>query len=140
MTFFDPATEYLRPWKLFSLVCGVGVLLMGARCSGLPDWDVGVSLIMAIPAYFAAPCSLRVFLERRWRQFPQALFWTWFTFDGTYTAYWYFTDPAALMFRPANAVASSALYAACGLVWLHRGSLRQLLENTAPLRRSTKPS
>lgn len=138
MTYFDPATEYVRPWKLFSLLCGIALLLLGARYSGLPDWDVTVSLIMAAPAYFTAPCSLRVFLERRWQQFPQALFWSWFTIDGTYTAYWYLVDPAALVFRPANALASSALYAACGLVWLHRGSLRQLVENAALLARNLR--
>ena len=138
MSYFDPAAEYARPWKLFSLLCGVLLLLLGARYSGLLDWDVSVSLIMAVPAYFTAPCSLRVFLERSWTQLPQALLWSWFTIDGTYTAYWYLVDPAALLFRPANAVASSALYVACGLVWLHRGSLRQLLANTAVFLRSLK--
>ena len=131
MQYLDPATEYLRPWKLLSLLCGIGILLVGARFSGLPDWDVAVSLIMAVPAYLTAPCSLRVFLERRWRQLPYALFWTWFSVDATYTAYWFFTEPAALLFRPANAAASLALYAACGLVWLHRGTLRQLIHNAA---------
>ena len=138
MSYFDPAAEYARPWKLFSLLCGVLLLLLGARYSGLLDWDVSVSLIMAVPAYFTAPCSLRVFLERSWTQLPQALLWSWFTIDGTYTAYWYLVDPAALLFRPANAVASSALYVACGLVLLHRGSLRQLLANTAVFLRSLK--
>lgn len=116
------------------------LLLLGARYSGLPDWDVSVSLIMAVPAYFTAPCSLRVFLERRWKQLPQALFWSWFTIDGTYTAYWYLMDPEALLFRPANALASSALYAACGLVWLHRGSPRQLVANAALRSRNLKQS
>ena len=140
MTYFDPATEYMRPWKLFSLVCGIVLLLVGARYSGLPDWDVTVSLIMAVPAYLTAPCSLRVFLERKWKQLPKALFWMWFTIDGTYTAYWYFVDPAALMFRPANALASTALYAACGLVWLHQGSLRHLVENAVVLARNPRGS
>jgi hypothetical protein len=136
MTYFDPATEYVRPWKIFSLLCGIAFLLLGARYSRLPDWDVTVSFIMAVPAYFTAPCSLRVFLERRWKQFPLALFWSWFTIDGTYTAYWYLVDPGALVLRPANALASSALYGVCGLVWLQRGSLRQLAEKAAALSKS----
>jgi hypothetical protein len=138
MTYFDPATEYVRPWKLFSLLCGIALLLLGARSSRLPDWDVTVSLIMAAPAYFTAPCSLRVFLERRWKQFPQALFWSWFTIDGTYTGYWYLVDPEALVLRPANALASSALYGACGLVWLQRRSLRQVTERAAALYQSLR--
>ena len=128
MPYFYPLTEYVRPWKLFSLLCGIALLIIGARYSGLPDWDVPVSLIMAVFAYFTAPCSMRVFLGRQWKQFPLALFWTWFTVDGTYTIYWSFVDPAALIFRPANAMASLALYGMCGLVWLHRGTLRQLVE------------
>jgi len=129
--YFYPPTEYFRPWKLFSLFCGIMFLLIGARYSGLSDWDVPISFIMAVVTYFTAPCSLRVFLERRWKQFPQALFWTWFSVDGTYAIYWHFVDPSALIFRPANAIASLALYGMCGLIWLHRGTLRQLVESTA---------
>ena len=128
MSYFYPASEYVRPWKLFSLSCGLIFLLVGARYSGLRDWDMPISFIMAGFTYFTAPCSLRAFLERRWVRFPQALFWTWFSVDGTYAIYWHFVDPGALIFRPANAMASLALYLMCGLVWLHRGTLKQLVE------------
>ena len=127
MSYFYPATEYVRPWKLFSLFCGIIFLMVGARYSGLPDWDVPISLIMASLAYITAPCSLRVLLEGRWKQFSQALFWTWLSVDGTYAVYWHLVDPAALILRPANAVASLALYGMCGLVWLHRGTFGQLV-------------
>ena len=133
MPYLYPATEYARPWKLLSLLCGIILLVVGARYSELPDWDVPISFIMASVTYFTAPCSLRVFVERRWKQFPQALFWTWFSVDGTYTIYWNFVDPAALIFRPANAMASLALYGMCALVCLHRGTLRQLVEYTVLL-------
>jgi hypothetical protein len=106
-------------------------LLVGARWSGLPDWDVGVSVLMAVPSYFTAAPSLRVILERRWNQLPLALFWCWFCVDGTYALYWRFADPAALAFRPENAFASLSLYVACGLIWLHRGSLKQLVQTIA---------
>lgn len=129
MPYFYPAAEYVRPWKLFSLFCGIMFLVIGARFSGLPDWGLPISFIMAGTTYFTAPCSLRVFLARRWKQLPHALFWTWLSVDGTYTAYWKIVAPAALMFRPANAMASLALYGMCGLVCLHRGTLRQLVKN-----------
>jgi len=128
MAYFDPVEEYLRPWKLFSLACGVVILVLGARYAGLPDWDVPISIIMAVPTYFTAPCSLRVVLERRWAQLPIAMFWTWLSVDGTYVLYWSLVDPSALLFRPANAMASLALYGSCALVWIHRGSLRQLIK------------
>ena len=128
MSFLDSSAEYARPWKLSSFFCGVALLLVGARWSGLPDWDGGVSVLMAVPTYFTAAPSLRVVLERRWNQLPTALFWCWFCVDGTYALYWRFADPAALAFRPANAFASLSLYVACGLVWLHHGTLKQLIQ------------
>ena len=135
MPYFYPATEYARPWKLFSMFCGIMFLLIGARYSGLPDWDAPLSFIMAGFTYFTAPCSLRVLLERRWKQFLQALFWTWLSVDGTYTIYWHFVDPAALVLRPANAMPSLALYGMCGLVWLNRGTVRQLVQYAVSLSR-----
>lgn len=139
MTYFYPTSEYVRPWKLFSLSCGIIFLLIGARYSGLPDWDVRISFIMAGFTYFTAPCSLRTFLERRLKRFPQALFWTWFSVDGTYAIYWHFVDPDALIFRPANAMASLALYGMCGLVWLHRGTIWQLIERIMSLCKGRQP-
>lgn len=133
MCYFYPAVEYVRLWRLFSLFCGIAFLMIGAEYSGLPDWDVPISLIMAGFAYLTAPCSLRVLVERRWKQFPQALFWMWFTVDGTYTIYWQLIDSTALMFRPANAMASLALYGMCALVWWHRGTLRELVGHAASL-------
>jgi NhaP-type Na+/H+ or K+/H+ antiporter len=119
--------EYARPWKLVTLALGIAFLIAGALWSGLPDWDIPISLIMALPAYLTAPCTMRVLLERRWKQFPQALFWTWFTVDGTYTIYWSFVFPEALVLRPANAGVSLALYGLCGLVWYSKASLREII-------------
>ena len=117
--------EYARPWKLVTLAFGIAFLIAGALWSGLPDWDIPICLIMALPAYLTAPCSLRVLLERRWGQAHIALFWTWLSVDGTYTIYWLLRDPAALeALRHANATASLALYGMCGLVWYPRASLR----------------
>jgi hypothetical protein len=125
--FLYSPTEYLRPWKLLSLACGIALLITGSSWFALPDWDVPISFIMAIFAYLTAPCSLRVIVERRWTQFPMALFWAWFSVDGTYAIYWHFNDPVALeQLRSANAAASLALYGMCAIIWLHRGPLKQV--------------
>ena len=131
MYLYDRA-EYARPWKLVTLAFGIAFLIAGAIWSGLPDWDLPISLIMALPAYLTAPCSLRVLLERRWGQAHIALFWTWFSVDGTYTIYWFLRDPAVLeALRHANAAASMALYGMCGLVWYPKASLREIMKFTA---------
>ncbi|MCI0400102.1 MAG: hypothetical protein L0Z68_02205 [Gammaproteobacteria bacterium] len=119
--------EYLRPWKLLTLAIGVTLLVVGSFYYQAPDWDVPISLIMAALAYLTAPSSMRVLLERRWREWPTMLFATWFTVDGSYWIYWDYKDPVALeMMREANFFASLSLYGMCGVLWLYRGSLQEL--------------
>jgi hypothetical protein len=121
-------TEYARPWKLATLAIGIALLIAGSFYYQAPDWDIPISLIMATLAYLTAPWSLRVLLERRWRLWPAMLLATWFTVDGSYWIYWHFTDPVALeLMRTANFPASLSLYGICGILWLYRGSLRELL-------------
>jgi hypothetical protein len=121
-------TEYLRPWKLVTLAMGIALLIAGSFYEAAPDWDIPISLIMAILAYLTAPWSLRVLVERRWRWWPLMLFFTWFTVDGCYALYWHFRNPLALeLMREANFPASLSLYGICGVGWLYRGSLRQFL-------------
>lgn len=120
--------EYTRPWKLSTLALGIALLILGSFYYEAPDWDIPISLIMAILAYLAAPWSLRVIVERRWRLWPAMLFATWFTVDGSYWLYWHFKNPVALeLMREANFLASLTLYGMCGLVWFYRGSLRELV-------------
>jgi hypothetical protein len=119
--------ELKRPWKLATLAIGVALLIAGSFYMPAPDWDIPVSLIMAFFAYLFAAWSLRVVLERKWRQWPLMLFATWFTIDGCYAIYWYFKNPVALaMMRDANFLASLSLYGVCALVWFYQGSLAQL--------------
>ena len=123
-------TEYFRPWKLITLAIGIALLIVGSFYYNAPDWDIPISLIMAVLAYLTAPWSLRVILERKWRLWPAMLFFTWFTVDGCYAIYWHFQDPAALeMMRDVNFPASLSLYGMCGIVWLYRGSLRELFSD-----------
>jgi len=119
--------EYKRPWKLFSLCVGTVLLIIGAvRLDDYPDWDIPISLIMALLTYMTAPWSLRVVVERRWQRFPLVLLFTWFSVDGCYWIYWSYQDPDALaLMRSANFYASLSLYAICGAVWYFQGSLRE---------------
>ena len=120
--------EYLRPWKLATLAFGIALLIAGSFYYQAPDWDIPISLIMALLAYLTAPWSLHVLVERQWRLWPAMLFATWFNVDGCYWIYWHFKNPVALeLMREANFPASLSLYAMCGLVWYYRGSLREAL-------------
>ena len=123
--------EFLRPWKLATLCGGLSALIAGAYLTPAPDWDVGISVIMAGVAYVTAPWSMRVMVERRWRQWPLMLLATWFGVDGCYWLYWSWRNPVALeLMREANAPASLSLYWMCGLLWYWRGSLAALIGNS----------
>jgi hypothetical protein len=127
--------EYLRPWKLFTLALGIGLLVAGSFHYDAIDWDIGISLIMALLAYLTAPWCLRVLVERRWRQFPLMLFLTWLTVDGSYWLYWRIRNPVALeLMREANFFASLALFGMCGVVWLYRGSLLEFWRDVRAVR------
>jgi hypothetical protein len=128
--------EYARLWKLVTFALGIALLIGGSFYYDAPDWDIPISLIMATLAYLTAPWSLRVILERQWRHWPAMLFATWFTVDGCYWLYWHFKNPRALeLMRDANFLASLSLYGICGVIWLYRGSLRDLIAETGALLR-----
>jgi hypothetical protein len=126
--------EYVRPWKLATLAMGVSLLIAGSFYYDAPDWDVPISLLMAGLTYLTAPWSLRVLVERKWKRIPAMLIATWFTVDGVYWIYWSFKNPTAVaMMRDANFTASLCLYGICGVLWLYRGSLKQMASDAAGL-------
>ena len=121
----DYFAELSRPWKLITLALGITLLIVGQFYYQAPDWDIPISLIMALVAYVSASWTMHVMVERQWRKWPLMLFVTWFAVDGCYWLYWRWQDPAALeMMREANAPASLCLYWMCGLVWYYRGTAR----------------
>jgi hypothetical protein len=118
--------EFLRPWKLFSLAIGLAWLLYGALNYNISDWDVGISLIMALLSYITAPWTCRVLLGLAQGRFSivnicGALSFYWFTVDGVYVIY--HTLMGNETYRWENFLASSCLYALCGMIWLYNGSL-----------------
>jgi hypothetical protein len=120
-------TEYLRPWKLVTLLLAILLLSIGSFVYSAPDWDVPITFIMCLLAYLAAPWTVWTILGRRWRLIPAVLFAIWFTVDGSYWIYWHFRDPMALdAMRSANFPVSLALFGLCGMGWFYKGSLREL--------------
>ena len=117
--------ELLRPWKLATFALGMAWLIYGALNYDIPDWDVGISIFMGLLTYVTAPLAVRIILSRKYRHFPLALFYYWFTVDGSY--WFYHTIAGNEMFREANFYASSTLYFLCGFIWLHNGTVKELM-------------
>src|SRR5579875_2742917 len=49
--------EYFRLWKIAYLLIGTMFLVIGSFLAKMPDWDIGISLIMALMSYFFSPIS-----------------------------------------------------------------------------------
>ena len=113
-------TDILRPWKILTLLLGIGLLIIGSLYAYAPDWDITISLIMGISTYLTAPEALRIFIRKQWTYFPIALFMAWVSIDGLYALYWSIYNPIALeTMRSANFFASSILYLFCGGIWYY---------------------
>ena len=115
MTPMFPLTTPMK-LKLLSFLVGLGLLIAGALWLDYPDWDIGISLVMAIATFATAQCSASVLWERRWKWLALAAFWTWLSVDGVYWAYWSYVRPSA-MIREGQWLASLCLYALCGVIW-----------------------
>ena len=124
--------EYFRPWKLFTLAIGLALLVFGAFHYDQPDWDVGISFVMGLLAYFTAPWALDILKFHRWKFVPLALLAYWLTVDGSYVAYNAWVGrPVGSELRVANFFASSLLYLLCGFIWQPRMTFAEVLSSAA---------
>lgn len=102
--------------KLLTFLAGLGVLLVGAVWLDYPDWDIGVSFVMAFATLLSAEWVTKVIWKGQWRWMPLAAFWTWLSVDGVYWAYWSIARPQ-VMIREGQWLTSLCLYALCGVIW-----------------------
>lgn len=131
----------MRPWKLSSFALGMGWLLYGAATYNIPDWDVGISVLMGGLTYVCSPWSVGTILVAVRDRSPgwvlhvfSALLVAWFVVDGVYVIY--HTAMGNEIFRVENFYASSALYFLAGTFWLYRGSVREFI---ADVRTAIRP-
>ena len=117
----------LRPWKLFSLSIGLSYLFWGAYNKLTPDWDYGISIIMGLLTYFLAPWCSRTIVNLEYKKILLAIFLYFFVVDFIYYIYWTLVDEMALIMRPANFLVSTCFFWLCGFIWLHNGTLKDLI-------------
>ncbi len=126
--------ELIRPWKLFSFCVAMGLLLYGSVYFKIGDWDVGITIIMGCLTYLMAPWSVYViwsairFRPKLWvLHVISAFIVALFVVDWVYMLY--HTIAGNPVYRKDNFYASTPLFFMAGVVWLYRGSLKELVTN-----------
>jgi uncharacterized membrane protein (UPF0136 family) len=103
---------YRNPLNLAALAIGLIILVSGSYIEQLPDWDVGISLIMGVMTYFAAPFVIKSILTRK--HLILAFVAYWITVDTSYVMYnSYLHHP---FFRTENLIVSTLLFFIFGLI------------------------
>jgi hypothetical protein len=122
--------ELIRPWKLISLIGGIISLILGSYIVKLPDWDIGLSIMMALLAYTFSSWSLALLLSSFYLNRNKIisiiffLFFCWLTVDGSYVIY--NEIKGSMYFRLPNALASSLLYFICAGIWTPRDDFKSI--------------
>lgn len=127
-------TELHRPWKLVTFVLGMAFLIYAALNFHMSDWDIGVSILMGGLAYFCAPWSAYIVYHAvRLRpsywlfHIAAAVIVMFFVIDIVYWAY--HSIMGNHMYRWENFFISMGMYIAVGVLWMYRGTFRELIRD-----------
>jgi hypothetical protein len=102
--------------KNVTFAIGMAFLVYGALNFDIQDWDLGVSVVMAFCTYCTADWVINVLRRSEYRKWPLALFFVWFSVDGSYFAYWQLVNPDAML-RGVQWLPSLFMYLLCGVIW-----------------------
>lgn len=100
--------------KLLTFSIGLAWLIYGALFFDYPDWDIGVSLVMAASTY--------LFAEAFWNNLMKLkltvldIVGCWWCVDGAYAVYWSIVD-SSVMIRTGQWLMSLCLFLLCGACW-----------------------
>jgi hypothetical protein len=125
-------------FKILTFAIGLTWLLWGALFFDYPDWDIGVSLVMAASTYLTAEWVVGAVMERRYKHWPAAAALAWWAVDGSYWLYWSLVRPE-VMIREGQWAMSLCLFLLCGFIWragrgLDRAALPRLRTSLRRLR------
>lgn len=112
--------------KQLTFLLGLAWLIYGALFFEYPDWDIGVSLVMAVSTYLcAAWCWQAIRKPSKW---PFVALLAWWCVDGSYWAYWSLVNPS-VMIREGQWAMSLCLFLLCGFIWIAAPTLAQFRDN-----------
>jgi hypothetical protein len=111
----------MTAWKLGTFAIGLVWLLYGAAFFDYPDWDYGVSLLMALSTLLTAEWVVSTWMDRGRKRLSLrfvllASLAIWWAVDGSYTLYWSLVNPD-VMIREGQWPMSLCLYLLAGFTW-----------------------
>lgn len=128
-------SEYCRIWKIVFLSLGLSALIVGSFLAKMVDWDIGISVIMAMMTYFFSSISGTIFLSFYFKSLKKkyillylilAIFLWIISVDISYILYSQYMHH--VYYRGTNFLASTALYFICALMLSYRGSFKGYIE------------
>lgn len=127
-------TEYFRFWKLMGLCLTICFLIIGSIIFKLPDWDIPISIIMALLTYILSPISLWLLLNLKNQTLLTKIIKTiisscfcWLTVDFIYCSYNnYFYHH---YYRESNFIVSFVLYWISSLFLGYSGDFKSLCKD-----------
>lgn len=103
-------------WKNMTFFIGLSWLIYGAIFFDYSDWDIPLSLLMALSTYLTADKLIRAIKARSPLKTALYSLGAWWAVDGSYWLYWSLTD-SSVMIREGQWGMSLCLYLLCGFVW-----------------------
>jgi len=95
---------------------GLSWLIWGALFFEYPDWDIGLSVLMASSTYLTADRVIMSIKQRQYAMWPISAIAAWWCVDGSYWLYWSLVRPE-VMIREGQWLMSLCLYLLCGIIW-----------------------
>lgn len=103
-------------WKNITFLIGLSWLIYGAVSFDYPDWDIPLSLLMALSTYLTADRFILAIKAKNPLKVAAYSVGAWWAVDGSYWVYWGLTD-TSVMIREGQWGMSLCLYLLCGFVW-----------------------
>lgn len=101
--------------KIVTFSLGLLLLLVGALTQNIPDWDIGVSIVLATYTFLTAEWAVTALWKKEYKKYPVAILSVLAPY-ALYVFYWTVQGKESVMI-PGNLYLVVSLYLICGTIW-----------------------
>lgn len=118
-------------FKNITFAIGFSWLILGAITYKIQDWDIGVSVILAVYTYLTAEWAVTALLDKQYRKYPVALISALVAPYALYIAYWTLQGKESVMLS-GNLYLVTSLYLIYGVSWAFYQKHQQEIDAILP--------